>query len=47
MTLAFTVFLRKHMLPIVPSEVVTGSWELICCLFTSVAAVLSYMFVRY
>jgi len=32
------------MLPIVPGEVVTGSWELICCMLTSVAAVLSYIF---
>jgi hypothetical protein len=31
------------MLPIIPSEILTGSWELICCLVTSVAAVLSYL----
>jgi len=32
------------MLPIIPSELLTGSWELICCMLTSVAAVLSYLF---
>ena len=33
------------MLPVVPTEIVTGSWELICCLLTSLAAVVSYIFV--
>jgi hypothetical protein len=32
------------MLPIVPCEIVTGSWELICCLLTSAAAIVSYVF---
>jgi hypothetical protein len=32
------------MLPIVPGEVLTGSWELICCMLTSLVAVLSYLF---
>ena len=31
------------MLPIVPSEVLSGSWELICCMLTSVVAVMSYL----
>jgi hypothetical protein len=31
------------MLPIVPGEILTGSWELICCMLTSVVAVLSYL----
>jgi hypothetical protein len=33
------------MLPVVPSEIIIGSWELICCVLTSVAAVVSYVFV--
>jgi len=32
------------MYPVVPCEIVTGSWELICCMLTSAAAILSYMF---
>jgi hypothetical protein len=32
------------MLPVVPSEIVTGSWELICCMLASMAAVMSYVF---
>ena len=35
---------EKAMLPVVPSEIVTGSWELICCMFASLAAVMSYVF---
>jgi len=31
------------MLPIVPTEVVTESWELICCLLTWGIAVISYV----
>jgi hypothetical protein len=33
------------MLPVIPGEIVIASWELIGCLLTSVAAVLSYVFV--
>jgi len=32
------------MLPILPNEVLCGSWELICCMLTSVVAVMSYLF---
>jgi hypothetical protein len=35
------------MLPVVPTEVLTGSWELIWCMLTSLAAVVSYIFVSW
>jgi len=31
------------MWPVIPCEILTGSWELICCLLTTVVAVLSYV----
>jgi hypothetical protein len=33
------------MLPVVPGEIVTGSLELICCMLTSLAAIVTYIFV--
>ena len=32
------------MYPTLPSEILTGGWELVCCAFTFAAAVLSYLF---
>lgn len=31
------------MVPMIPSELLTGGWELICCACTAVAAILSYV----
>ena len=31
------------MLPVIPTEVLACSWELICCLLTFAAAVMSYV----
>ena len=31
------------MLPVIPAEILMGSWELICCMLTSLAAFLSYV----
>ena len=35
--------LEKPMLPIISGEIVSSSWELICCLITWGAAVISYL----
>ena len=41
-----TVLLTQRagaMVPIIPSEVLSGSWELICCVLTTLSAALSYV----
>lgn len=32
------------MVPFIPSDILMGGWELICCGLTLVAAVVSYLF---
>jgi len=32
------------MIPVIPSEILTGSIELVCCGLTALAAVVSYVF---